>query len=76
MPPMRTKRCPCCEAYKPVAQFGRNRQAVDGLHYYCKLCAAARQRAWALAHPETVRAMRRSYLKRMREQNAGVNPYE
>jgi hypothetical protein len=73
---MRVKLCPSCESEKPVTAFGRNRQSVDGLHYYCKVCAAARQRAWAKAHPEKVKSMRSSYLQRIRAHNATVNPYE
>jgi hypothetical protein len=58
-----------------VTGFGKNRQSIDGLHYYCKPCAAARQRAWAKAHPDKVRAMRADYLRRVREQNEGRDPY-
>ena len=71
----RSKLCPCCEGTLPLSQFGRNRQAKDGLHYYCKKCAAAKQRAWAKAHPIIVRAMRTTYLKRVHEQNAQRDPY-
>lgn len=72
----RSKHCPSCKETKPVADFGRNRQAVDGLHYYCRACAAARQRAWAATNPEKVRAMRQSYLQAMYAKNKGVDPYE
>ena len=72
----RTKRCPACEQEHPLARFGRNRQAKDGLHYYCKDCAAARQRAWARANPAKVQAMRSSYLDRIREINDERDPYE
>jgi formate dehydrogenase maturation protein FdhE len=72
----RTKFCPDCEGPRPISSFGRNRQSKDGLHYYCKECAAARQRKWARANPETVRAMRAGYLKRVHEANAGRDPYE
>jgi transposase-like protein len=73
--PARQKYCPRCTSDKPVAAFGRNRQSADGLHYYCKPCAAARQREWAKANPEKVRAMRADYLKRMYLTNAGRDPY-
>lgn len=72
---MKAKTCPRCAENLPLRAFGKNCQAPDGLHYYCKLCAAARQREWAKAHPDKVRAMRASYLRRMREQNEGRDPY-
>lgn len=72
----RTKRCSCCEQVKPISGFGRNRQAKDGLHYYCKACAARRQRMWAKANPDTVRTMRANYLSRIRDANTDRNPYE
>jgi hypothetical protein len=72
----RSKCCSSCEQTLPVTAFGRNRQAKDGLHYYCKKCAAQRQRLWAKAHPDTVREMRSDYLTRIRASNDGRNPYE
>lgn len=76
MPTPRKKLCPDCESEKPVADFGRNRQSADGLHYYCKPCAAARQRQWAKANPSKVKQMRASYLARVYAANAQRNPYE
>lgn len=73
---MRTKSCPDCKEVKPIVEFGRNRQSVDGLHYYCRHCAAARQRAWTATHPEQVRAMRKNYLQTMHAKNRGIDPYE
>lgn len=72
---MKVKYCSRCEQDLPLVRFGRNRQAVDGLHYYCKACAAERQREWAKKHPETVRKSKRDYLQRLREQNEGKDPY-
>ena len=76
MPPTRRKVCPLCSHERPLAEFGRNRQSVDGLHYYCKECAAARQREWAKANPSKVKQMRTVYLERIRAVNAQRNPYE
>lgn len=73
---VRTKRCACCKQLRPVACFGKNRQAKDGLHYYCKKCAASRQRKWSRDNPEKVQSMRTNYLDRIREQNAARDPYE
>jgi transposase-like protein len=72
---MKAKNCPRCGENLPITEFGRNRQTPDGLHYYCKSCAAERQRNWARANPEKVRAMRAAYLRRIREQNEGRDPY-
>lgn len=72
---MKAKHCSRCGKNLLLNAFGRNRQSLDGLHYYCKQCAAARQREWAKAHPEKVKAMRADYLRRMREQNEGRDPY-
>lgn len=72
---MKAKTCSACGKTQPVVAFGRNRQSLDGLHYYCKACAAARQRQWAKANPEKVREMRAAYLTRVREMNDGRDPY-
>ena len=32
------KRCPSCNAYKPISDFPRNRASKDGLATYCKPC--------------------------------------
>ena len=72
---MRTKHCPRCARTQPVTGFGKNCQALDGLHYYCKACAAARQREWAKANPGKVKAMRAEYLRKVREQNSEKDPY-
>ena len=74
---MRQKQCPICNAAKNLTEFGRNCQSVDGLHYYCRTCSSAKQRAWAKANSDKVNASRRKYLDRMRATNAlRVDPYE
>lgn len=78
-PPLSTarlKRCSCCEERKPLSAFGKNIQAKDGLHYYCKACAALKQREWARNHTDTVKRMRQDYLTKVRAANAERNPYE
>jgi len=74
-PPEPRKHCPDCKQGLPLADFCTNRQSKDGLHYYCRKCAAARQRLWASKHPEIVKRMRAEYLKRVYEQNATRDPY-
>ena len=76
---MRTKTCPACPPKKgpqPVTAFGKNRSAKDGLHYYCKACAAEKQRAWAASHPEKISEMRTNYLTRVYAKNSTGDPYE
>lgn len=70
------KKCACCKEKLALTAFGRNRRAKDGLHYYCKLCAAGKTKKWAKANPETVKRMREDYIKRVHEQNAERDPYE
>jgi hypothetical protein len=72
---MRTKYCPDCKQTKPITGFGRNRQSPDGLHYYCRECAAERQRRWTERHPDKVRIMRQTYLTKIRSRNDGRDPY-
>ena len=72
---MKAKTCSSCGENLPLSAFGRNRQAPDGLHYYCKSCAASRQRRWAKANPDKVKAMRADYLQRIRALNQGRDPY-
>ena len=74
--PTPRKQCSCCKEKLPLRRFGRNRQARDGLHYYCKECAAKRQRGWAKNNSEIVRRMRNDYRKRMCAANATRDPYE
>jgi hypothetical protein len=38
------KWCPDCQAFKDVAEFGRNRTARDGLAGYCRPCQNARSK--------------------------------
>ena len=70
------KKCPCCEELLPLSAFGRNRQSKDGLHYYCKACAASKQKKWAKANPTKVKAMRQAYIAQLHRQNAERDPYE
>ena len=72
---MKKKRCTTCKEEKAVAEFGRNRQAPDGLHYYCKTCAALRQRTWASNNPKKLKTIKDKYLNRVRALNDARDPY-
>lgn len=67
--------CADCQRNHPLAAFGRNSRAKGGLHYYCKVCAATRQRAWAAANTDKIQKMKADYLKRLRAENAGRDPH-
>ena len=40
-----TKRCSRCKEIKPVSEFYKSDQWIDGLHVYCKKCVLAYQKA-------------------------------
>lgn len=74
--PGRVKYCSHCKVEHPVSEFGRNRQSPDGLHYFCRMAAAARQRAWAKANPDKIRTARAAYISKLHALNARRDPYE
>ena len=39
--PERTKVCPRCSKERPLSQYGFNRQAKDGIDYWCRECRRA-----------------------------------
>ena len=51
------KVCSLCNAEKPFEAFGKYQRAPDGLNRVCKVCAAARAKAWRETHPEQARAL-------------------
>lgn len=69
------KLCATCKEKKPLTDFGRNRQSPDGLHYYCKTCAALRQRTWATNNPRKAKSIKEKYLDTVRSMNTGRDPY-
>jgi hypothetical protein len=69
------KVCTECKVRLPLHAFGRNRQSSDGLHYYCRTCAAKRQQRWAKKNPDKVKEMQQRYLARMHARNAERDPY-
>ena len=63
------KVCSCCGVAYPVDDFGPNRQTPDGLAYYTREHAAAKQRAHRRANPQATREARERYLDKLRAQN-------
>jgi recombination endonuclease VII len=59
MVPKGGKKCHRCGSTKPLDEFGKNRQAADGLSFYCKQCVnedtSRRYRARQAAAGKTVR---------------------
>lgn len=53
------------------SDFTADASREDGLCVYCKICNAARQRAWKKANPEKVRAAKRAYRKSQKENHHG-----
>ena len=63
------KVCSCCGEAFPVEDFGLNVQTPDGLAYYTRAHAAAKQRQFREANPAQVKAARKKYLDRVRAEN-------
>lgn len=66
---MSTKQCSFCGGVKPKTEFGRNRQTLDGLNYYCKPCAALKHKQWVEQNPERDKAAKSKYKARLRATN-------
>ena len=73
---MKLKKCSRCGDKLPITSFGVNNQAPDGLHYYCKECAAEKQRVWVSNNPVKAKQVRQSYLQRVIQANLQRNPYD
>ncbi len=59
------KRCPTCETFKPLSEFGP-RGPGKSLKHECRECAGKTHAKWRQENPEVVRA----YKERNREANA------
>jgi hypothetical protein len=66
---MDTKVCSCCHKELPVSDYGSNRQTPDGLMYYCRACAASKQRSFRKTNPDSAKASKQKYLEKMRAKN-------
>lgn len=62
------KHCSECDKDLPNTDFGVNRQAKDGLDYYCKPCKRMRNRQWFKANPEQFRAAKHRYYEKVKGQ--------
>lgn len=66
---MTEKTCSSCGGTKPVSEFGKNRQTPDGLMYYCRTCAAEKQREYRKNNPDAAMESKRKYLAKVRARN-------
>lgn len=66
---MANKHCPSCDKSKPESEFGLNRQTPDGLMYYCRTCAAEKQREYRKANPDAAKEAKAKYLAKVRARN-------
>jgi hypothetical protein len=41
-----TKQCSICKKVLPATEFPKNTQGINGLHPYCRICHAAKQRGY------------------------------
>lgn len=62
------KTCPRCQKLKPLTSFGSNAAAPDGKAWYCKPCAAEKQREWKMKNPRKVKKWRISYNRRRKDE--------
>lgn len=63
------KTCSKCHVPKPIEEFGLNRQTPDGRMYYCKVCAATKQREFRKDNPEASKLAKQRYLEKVRARN-------
>lgn len=61
------KQCRRCGEVKPLEAFGKNKSKKDGLHYYCRECAAAYAKAYCEQNPARARAQRKAYYEANKE---------
>lgn len=66
------KYCSKCDRVLPLECFGRNRATASGLTAWCAECKRDWERAWAAAHPERLRAIRRNFSARRRSRKGRV----
>lgn len=64
---MSEKTCRLCGITKAISEFYREKNRVDGLRPECKACVRQRQREYAAANPEAIRARGLAYVAANRE---------
>lgn len=64
-----SKYCPHCTGTLALTAFGVNTQSIDGRHYYCRECAAEKQRLRYYADPAPIRAQKKKYRDKIVARN-------
>jgi hypothetical protein len=72
-----TKQCSKCKEFKPMDDFGVNKQTKDGRSWYCKKCNAKRTREnWKKKHGENIQASDSRLKEIAREVKKRAEPKE
>ena len=66
------KRCPDCDATKPIEQFARDKNRGDGRVGYCKACVAIRSRVWFEKNKEKAYATDKAWREANPERTAAI----
>jgi hypothetical protein len=57
-----TKKCSKCQSIKPINEFGKDKNRIDGYHCYCKLCSNNIIQKRRLKNPEERKIYDKKYL--------------
>lgn len=63
------KKCPKCNTYKNLSEFGKHKQTKDGLKNYCRLCNNASAKAYQDLNRDKIRKANREYTRANSEAN-------
>ena len=56
-----TKVCSKCKVEKLMAFFNKQKSVKDGFSNECRACANISSKAWALANPEKIKAIKKAW---------------
>ena len=66
------KKCGKCKLVLPMEHFARNKSKKDGLHDWCKKCAAENARKWRLNNLERNRASSKRWVQLNRQKSNAI----
>ncbi len=61
--PIITKTCRTCKEIKPISEFPKRKDSIDGYRNDCKKCQAIIFKAYKLANADEIKAYQKSYSK-------------
>ena len=67
------KFCPKCKTLKTISEFGNNKNARDGLSYWCRLCSRASVSCWQKRNPIKNREKQRIFRLNNLEQERAAD---